>query len=148
MLPWDSAERAAKEDQWAREWDADHKVTEEAKVKTINVSYTVEKSQGAASHGYNEFDWQGYTNVTEDGTERDLNPEELEKFKAIDAELSAELWSSGGEFGEFHARIGYDDVKAADIDDYKEAQTERCANRVEEVIKKHLTGYEVEVNEA
>jgi len=120
-------------------------------MKVIHVPYTMEKSQGAACHGYCEFDWEADARIEEDGAERDsdaFTAEEAAAFKAMDAELKEKHWTSGGENGFFHARIGYDNVPSGDVEDYREEQANAHAEEVEEAVRKHFPGYKVEVVEA
>jgi len=121
-------------------------------MKELIVYYTMEDSQGAACHGYSEFDWEGYTYITTDngtyGNEIPFTDEQEALLKKVSEDKRLESWSDKGEKGFFQARVDYGDVKARDLEEFKEKWETKLVDELEGVLKTHFPDYDITVEEA
>lgn len=125
-----------------QEWD----FQEEPAKDELALGYEMVESQGAQSHGYKEFDWEGYLNITDSkGVERgtadgaeDYTADDLAKLALVEADLTKEKWSSGGADGYFHARVDFEDVKSGDLDDFRRDMSKKLADQAEAALRKHF----------
>lgn len=120
---------------------------------SIELFHAIEESQGAACHGYCEFEWSAWITIkvkTEDGLltygnadgEQPFTTEQLAKFKLIDDELAKDNWRCG--HGQYDVRIGYDDVRAGDVEDFRDECNEKLTEKLTQLLQQQYIGCEID----
>ena len=123
---------------------------------TVFVAFEMEPSQAAESHGYKEFEWHGEVSfedahgvVRGNGQDEEkFTPKQTKALKALDADMKGQGWACGGEGGYLEALVGYERVRAGEVDDYRDRWAEKLAGRVAKALKRHFPDHEVEVDKA